>query len=150
VSDETIKPDEVVPWLSFLAYQADSVGEGELAAALGVDRIAARETILRGAEIAQRVANARATRVSFGISESERLDGLIGQRSYGHGDASIRALFSDGRERSAKEVATTLRIGLDAATARLHRCRGVRRVRLGVWKRVDAEQPDESMKVGDR
>lgn len=55
MSDETIKSDEVVPWLSFLAYQADSVGEGELAAALGVDRIAARETILRGAEIAQTI-----------------------------------------------------------------------------------------------
>lgn len=130
---ENVRPDEVVAWLAFLAYEGEALGEGELAAALGIDRITARDVILRGGDITARIANARVERVRAEMADAGRLDGLKGQRAYGFGGESIRALFADGKERSAADVATVLDISTDAALRRLMRCDDVTRVRRGVW-----------------
>jgi len=67
--DETIASEELVPWLAFLAYEGETVSEGELSAALGVDRVATRDVVIHGAEIARRVMNARVARVRAAVSD---------------------------------------------------------------------------------
>lgn len=138
---EKIAADEVVAWLAFLAHEGETLGEGELAAALGVDRVAARDVILRGAEVAQRVVNARVERVRREVAEASRVDGFVGARAYGTGAESVRRLFADGRERTAPEVAAALGIEVAAATKRLLRCAAVHRARPGVWALKPEVQP---------
>jgi len=132
-TDEKIRSDELVPWLAFLAYEGETLSEGELAAALGIDRVSARDVVLRGADVARRIIEARVARIRSEVTDAQRLDGLTGQRPYGSGGESIRRLFADGQERTVGEVAAALGIGLDAATRRLMRSAEVRRVRRGVW-----------------
>lgn len=60
---EDILEDERIAWLAFLAHEGKAVSEGQLAKGLGLDRIKVRDLVIRGREIAERVASARVARI---------------------------------------------------------------------------------------
>lgn len=137
---EVITTEELAPWLAWLAHEGATVSEGELSHAFGVDRLAVRDIVLRGGEIAKRVRNARVARVKREIEEQRaRVAAEIGaplnarREPYRQALPAVRALLADGRPRTAGDVAQALGLTRDAATQRLRRCPGVERVGRGVW-----------------
>lgn len=140
IDPEKIAPDEIVPWLAYLADEGGTLGEGDLAEALGTDRVGARDAVIRGRDIAQRVRDARVARVKAEVAaERARVAAEIGaplnarREPYRQALPAVRALFSDGKQRTIAEVATALGLTHDAAMQRLYRCDDVERVGRGVW-----------------
>lgn len=139
IDPEKIAHSEVVPWLAYLASEGCTLGEGELAEALGIDRVSARDEVIRGGEIAERVKNARVARIRR-EREDERTRvaaAMTGQfpakrEPYGQAHVTLLALLADNRPRTTAEVAVALGLTYHAATARLRRCADVQR-KHGAW-----------------
>lgn len=132
---------DALRWLAFHALEGDCVTEGDLADALGLDRVALRAEVACGRALdegrrAAAVARGRASLAgALGPSPEDAAPTWCGHPFV---DGVLADLFADGRERTTAEAAAAMKVSPNVAAQRLRRSVVVERVRLGVWTRRGA------------
>lgn len=139
-----LKLREQVAWLAHAAHEAGALTEGQIARALGLDRVEARDVMIAGREISERlraesIARAKAYRPTPAdpVVPSDDVVALSSLRAnHGAVDTILARVFADGAPRSAPAAAQAMGCTVDAATARMIRSGVVERVPgvRGQWR----------------